>query len=412
MIDPPAPTDARGAAERAARASYGRLLALLAAPTRDLALAEDALADAFEKALRLWPEQGVPGNPAGWLFTVARNRQRDVLASAARRTSAPLDPQEALMSNLGSLDAEALDAIPDRRLELLFVCAHPAIDPAIRTPLMLHTVLGVESAAIARAFHVPPAAMAQRLVRAKRRIRQAGIPFTVPVQTDMPHRLTAVLEAIYGAYAVAWRADATSDLAGEALYLAVTLARLLPHEPEAYGLAALIALSSARSDARLVDGRYVPLDEQDVGRWDAELVRFGERLLSTAHESGRPGRFQLEAAIQSAQVARLFGRRASDHQLLRLQRALVAIAPTLGARVALAAILGRVDGAEAGLRELQPVAPAASDFAPYWATRAHLLAAAGRPDEAAPAYERAIALTEDEAEQAWLRCRLTQLDQP
>lgn len=412
--------EVRAAATRAARTSYGRLLALLAAPTRDIPLAEDALADAFERALRTWPVHGIPDRPDAWLLTVARNRQRDLLGSAAHRTSVALDPEAPVMAVLGSIDIDALDAIPDKRLELLFVCAHPAIDPAVRTPLMLHIVLGVESAAVARAFAVAPSTMAQRLVRAKRRIRDAGIPFVVPGRSDMPARLTAVLEAIYGAYAVSWNATKEDgpegDLSGEALYLAVTLARLLRDEPEAYGLAALIALASARADARVADGRWVPLSEQDPTRWDPELIAFGERLLRTAHahrpphDEGRvePGRFQIEAAIQSAHAVRLRGEQPDPDVLLRLHRALVKVAPTLGARTALAAAAGDAIGPEAGLAELDSLAaetPATGAFGPFWATRAHLLAETGRPAEAVTAYDRAIETADGDDVGAWLSRR-------
>lgn len=393
--------------EQVARASYGRLLALLAARTGDIPLAEDALADAFERALRTWPVSGAPDNPEGWLLTVARNRIRDVFKSAARRTSTSLGDVEP--SVLDHLD---VDAIPDKRLELMFVCAHPAIDARVRTPLMLHTVLGFEAAQIAAAFALPPSAMAQRLVRAKRRIRDARIPFTVPTRHDMPARLPAVLEAVYGCYAIDWMPvageTARESLSGEALYLAATLAKLLNDEPEAHGLAALIALSLARADARVVDGRYVPLDEQDPSRWNAGFIAQGETWLRRAHALGRIGRFQLEAAIQSVHCARAASGVTDWETLRRLYEALISIAPSLGARVSLAAVVGQVDGAEEGLRSLDSIDDAAIQrFQPAWATRAHLLAATGQASSAAQAFEKAISLTTDPALREYLEGRAT-----
>jgi len=391
--------DAATRAEELARVAYGRLLAILAAKDGDIESAEDCLADAFAQALRVWPETGVPSNPEAWLLTVARNRRHDLRRSAAHRLSNRLDDvaRGGALSVMEEIDP---DAIPDRRLALLFVCAHPAIDPAVRTPLMLQVVLGFDADQIARAFAIPPATMAQRLVRAKRRIRDARIPFVVPDRSQMAERLGPVLEAIYGAYAIDFPLVAGTEpresLAAESHYLATTLAELLPDEPEALGLAALISLSLARRPARGTGDEFVPLDEQDASRWDAELIAVGERYLHRARALGRMGRFQIEAAIQSVHIARASSGATDWRALLTLHAALLSIAPTLGARVAYAAAVGRVNGPLAGLEALDAIGDeAVQRFQPAWATRAHLLAEAGRAEDAARAYERAISLTTD-----------------
>ena len=390
-------------------------MANLAATSHDIAAAEDALADALEAALVTWPQTGVPGNPTGWVFTVARNRLRDLYRSSAHRTRAGdaswwAEEREAV--DTADMAPEP-DEIGDKRLELMFVCAHPAIDPAVRAPLMLQTVLGFTADQIASAFAAPASTMAARLVRAKHRITAAGIPFVVPTRNQMASRLPAVLEAIYGTYAIDWQFVAGStprvSLADEALYLATTLAHLLPREPEPLGLAALLAFSLSRSRAREIDGSLVPIDEQDTALWDSALVADAERLLARAHALGSPvGRFQLEAAIQSVHANRARSGFTDWQALRKLHLALVTIAPSLGAHVSLAAVIGQQDPRE-GLRMLDTLDGVTQRFQPAWATRASLLAAAGEPS-AHDAYRRAISLTTDTPSRRFLEDAMARLD--
>lgn len=389
-------TSINARATEVARASYGRLLAIIAAQAGDIAAAEDALADAFAKALENWPKSGIPDNPEGWLLTVSRNRLRDRFRSAANRGHISLDSDESLEVTMADIDTAA---IPDERLKLMFVCAHPAIDTKIRTPLMLQSVLGLEAETIGSAFLIPATAMAQRLVRAKRKIKDAAIPFAIPERTDMATRLEPVLEAIYGTYAIEWEGVSNNneleDLSIEALFLADLLASLLPDEPEALGLAALLSFSIARRNARYdEENHFVPLHQQDTGKWDRIRIARAEALLSRAQKLGQLGRFQLEAAIQSVHTDRAKTGHTDWQAIAQLYEGLMAIAPTIGGAVGRAAAVGEAFGPEAGLNCLEQIdAKTRNTFQPALAVTAHLLALQGAHATASETYTRAISLT-------------------
>jgi RNA polymerase sigma-70 factor, ECF subfamily len=392
--------DARRAAEAVARDSYGRLLALVAARTRDLSAAEDALADAFGKALELWPVDGVPDRPEGWLLTVARrshghSRRHGAVKSAAVATLRILQEEAGQDRSM---------TFPDARLKLMFVCAHPAIDEAARTPLMLQTVLGLDAARIAAAFVTSPGAMAQRLVRAKTKIRDAGIGFEEPEPEALPQRLSAVLSAVYAAFGSGWDEALGTGLTEEAIFLGRLLVQLAPGEPEAKGLLALMLYCEARRPARRgPDGAFVPLAEQDVGLWSRALVQEAEHWLRRAAETGVFGRFQAEAAIQSVHVQQRVSGRPNPDALVTLYDMLAQRAPSLGVLVSRAAAYGGASGPLAGLSLLDQLpAQDIGAYQPYWAVRAHLLAQAGRPDAAQAALQRAIGLTDDPAVRAYL----------
>jgi RNA polymerase sigma-70 factor (ECF subfamily) len=384
------------------------------ARSRDVAAAEDALGDAFLAALESWPRTGVPEKPEAWLLTAARRRLVDG-ARHAQVTVAAVPDLWVVMDRAG--DDTASDVVfPDERLKLLFVCAHPAIDETVRTPLMLQTVLGLDAVRIAAAFLVAPATIGQRLVRAKAKIRDAGIRFEVPDPRELPRRLESVLEAIYAAYGSGWEDVAGADprrrgLAGEALWLGRLVARLLPGEPEALGLLSLMLHCEARRPARRdAGGGYVPLSRQDVTRWSRPMMEEAERLLAEAARAERPGRFQLEAAIQSAHARRATGEDADREAIALLYEGLTRLAPTVGARVASAAALAEARGAAAGLAALDAIASdAVAAYQPYWALRAHLLGLLGRAGPAREAYARAIELSQDAAVRDFLAGRSSEV---
>jgi RNA polymerase sigma-70 factor (ECF subfamily) len=391
------------AAECAARHGYGKLVAFLAARTGNVTVAEDALADAFTAALADWPVSGVPRNPEAWLMAVAKRRAID--AARRRRTSAEATDHLSLVTEELNDDVDA--DIPDRRLGLMFACAHPAIDPVMRAPLMLQTILGFDAAAIASAFLVSPATMGQRLVRAKQKIRQAGIPLRVPEPEELPERLDAVLAAIYASFAADW--SEPGDLADEAIWLGRLVVALLPEEAEALGLLALMLYVAARRDARRdAAGGYVPLAEQDTGLWDAAMIGEAEAVLQRASGLGLIGRYQLEAAVQSAHVARRITGRTDWAVIEQLYAALASVADSPVIVINHAIAIGETDGPEAGLARLDALADDArvAEYQPYWAARADLLARAGYADAAGPAYQRAIGLASDPAVRTFLQSRM------
>jgi RNA polymerase sigma-70 factor, ECF subfamily len=400
----------RATAEAVARRSYGKLVAFLAARTGDVEAAEDALSEAFAAALTDWDAGGIPDNPEGWLVTVARRRAVD--AVRRRRGGEAAIPHLQLMAE-ELADTASQPLMPDHRLALMFACAHPAIDPGIRAPLILQTTLGFDAATIGSAFLVSPAAMGQRLARAKNKIRQAGIPFRVPERADLRERLAAVLEAIYAAFAEGWSdPDGTEirrrDLAEEAIWLGRLVASLLPDEPEAIGLLALMLHAEARRGARRnAAGDYVPLAEQDPALWDAGLIAEAEALLTAASRMGAIDRYQLEAAVQSAHAIRRSAGRADWAAIQRLYDALEEITGSPVVAINRAIVIAETDGPPAGLAVLAALEGDGrlSQYQPYWAARAALLAAAGDIDAADAAYEQAIGLERDPAVRRFLQHR-------
>ena len=399
---------AESEAARVARESYGKLIAFLAARNRDVASAEDALAEAFAAALEQWPRSGTPHNPEAWLLTVARRKQIDV----ARRVKSGLAaaPHLQLLAEEVAVAEAGAMPVPDQRLALMFVCAHPAIDPSVRTPLMLQTVLGFDAAAIASAFLVAPAAMSQRLVRAKAKIKQAGIAFRIPDREELPGRLEAVLEAIYACFADGW-SDATGGEPGrrghaaEAIWLGELVVGLLPDEPDAKGLLALMLYAESRKAARRDDrGRYVPLSEQDAGAWDSALIARAEALLREANSLEGVGRFQLLAAIQSVHATRRLTGRTDWDAIVQIYSTLLTLADSPVVAINRAVAIAETSGAEAGLAALADleVGGAIAQYQPYWAAKARLLAGSAQLIEADEAYGLAIGLEADPAVRAFL----------
>lgn len=397
------------AASLVARRSYGKLVAILSARTRDVAAAEDALSEAFAAALADWPVHGCPANPEAWVMTVARRKLIDL--SRRRRTAETAAGQlRVLDAGLAGIDLDV--EIPDQRLALMFVCAHPAIEQGIRAPLILQAVLGLDAATIASAFLMSPAAMGKRLVRAKEKIRAAGIPFRIPATEELGGRLDAVLDAIYAAFAEGWIDPAGTDVARrdlgeEALFLGRLVADMLPAEPEALGLLALMLHANARRRARRSADEYVPLAQQDPTLWDMRMMDEAERLLLRASSLGAIGRYQLEGALQSAHVHRRRTGQPNWEAVVRLYDELLTVTGSPVAAINRALAIAETQGAAAALAAMQDVAGDARlvEYQPYWAARAELLAKSGAVAEAGQAYEVAIGLERDPAVRRFLQQR-------
>lgn len=387
------------------KSQRSRLLALIAVQTRDIAAAEDALGEAIEKALALWPSQGVPDNPPAWLLTVARNRYRDIVRHQQVQGAFAADWSYRHDQYAESLPAGGADeaGFPDERLKLLFVCAHPAIERSVHTPLMLQVVMGIPVDRMARLFLVKPTALGQRLTRAKEKIRCAGIAFDIPSVAALPARLPAVLDAIYGSFSVEWDWSHPEDMTGDALAgEALSLSRLLADQlddPETAGLLALLLFIESRRRARFAsDGTFVPLDEQQPAVWNHALMEEAGRWLSRASQFGRPGRYQLEAAIQSVHARRAITGATDWEAIFALYQGLLTYAPTLGYQLGAICALAKTQGAAPALARLKKLPfEEVCGYQPYWGVLAHLSMAVGDGATAAEAYRKAISLTQNTA---------------
>lgn len=404
------------ALERVFRAASGRIIAVLAARYRSLALAEDAFSEACLRALRAWPESGVPDDPAAWLYRAASRVILDALRQQSVRERHAI-PEPAPEPSAEELLTDDCQLIPDERLRLIFICCHPAVAPEARAALTLRLVCGLTVTEIARAFLVEEATLAQRLVRAKRKIAEAGVSFELPPPQLWPERLESVLSTLEIAYSRAHEdasgTAARAHFAVEILHLTNVLIQLLPLESEAYALAALVRYSEARRPARVdSDGMMVPLSDQDPRLWTPERIAEADALLARAVELGPPTARLLQAQLQRAWCARRsLAEPAPWPEILGIYDGLLRLRDDAFVRINRAVAVAEVQGPEPALRDLERVdCEKLAAFAPYHAVRADLLARAGRRGDARQAYETVLSLHPPPAEERWIRRKLTMLD--